>query len=219
MNQTAEKPSTRYDSVSVLLVIVGAAVVFTGLFTADRWNWFLDTVWVIVGLPIIVVSRQYLRLTPLIYWLMMVHALFLLGGGYYTYEKMPLGMWFQELFELERNHYDRIGHFLQGFVPAMIWREVYLRWSPVPKSGWLFFIIVCNCLAFSAFFELLEWWAAVLSGAEGGEFLGHQGDIWDAQWDMLLALIGALVALLTLSGLHDRQLATLQSTSASSASG
>ena len=199
------------DGVTVLIAAVAVTIALTGAFTADRWNWFFDVVWVIVGLPVIVVSRQYLRLTPLIYWLLVLHALFLLGGGYYTYEKMPLGIWAQEIFDFNRNHYDRVGHFLQGFVPALIWREVYLRWSPVPKSGWLFFIVVSNCLAFSALFELIEWWAAVIAGGGSGEFLGHQGDPWDAQWDMLLALVGALVGLLSLSRVHDRQLEMLRS--------
>ncbi|MFT5524747.1 MAG: putative membrane protein [Pirellulaceae bacterium] len=201
----------KIDNVNILLLLVGIILILSGIFTADRMNWFLDVVWVIVGLPIVSVSRKYLKLTPLLYWLMAVHSLFLIGGGYYTYEQMPLGLWAQEVFGLARNHYDRIGHLLQGFVPALIWREVYIRWSPVPKGGWLFFIITCNCLAFGATFELIEWWAAVLSGRSGGEFLGHQGDNWDAQWDMLLCLIGALLALVTLSRLHDRQLTSLES--------
>ena len=201
----------KLDSVNVLLALVGGVLILSGIFTADRMNWFLDVVWVIVGLPVIVASRKYLTLTPLLYWLMAVHSLFLIGGGFYTYEHMPLGLWAQDIFGFERNHYDRIGHLLQGFVPALIWREVYIRWSPVPRGGWLFFIIACTCLAFGATFELLEWWAAVLSGKSGAEFLGHQGDNWDAQWDMFLCLIGALLALSTLARTHDRQLEPLLS--------
>jgi putative membrane protein len=127
-------------------------------------------------------------------------------GGHYTYARVPLGFWLQDGFDLARNHYDRIGHLAQGFVPAILAREILVRLSPLKSGGWLFFLVCCVVLAVSAGYEFVEWWAALLYGAEADEFLATQGDVWDTQWDMLLALIGGLVSQLLLSGWHDRQL-------------
>jgi putative membrane protein len=129
-------------------------------------------------------------------------------GGHYTYARVPPGFWVQDLFGFARNHYDRLGHLAQGFIPAMIAREILLRRTPLTRGGWLFFIVCCICLAISACYEFIEWWAALIGGAGATEFLGTQGDVWDTQWDMLMALIGAITAQLLLARLHDRQLAS-----------
>ncbi|MEO8495765.1 MAG: DUF2238 domain-containing protein [Planctomycetota bacterium] len=199
--------SNYFDAEFRVLVSLLAAVAITSfVFTEDRVNWLLDAGWVAVGLPLISVSRRWFPLTPLLYRLLVFHALVLIAGGYWTYEKMPLGVWLQELLGTERNHFDRFGHFMQGFVPAIIFREVFLRCSPIPSGGWLIYFVLSSCLAFSALFELIEWWATLLNGGNADAFLGHQGDIWDAQWDMLWAVAGALAALTFLSWAHDRSL-------------
>ena len=130
-------------------------------------------------------------------------------GGHYTYARVPVGYWFQDLLDLSRNHYDRLGHFAQGFIPAILVREILLRRSPLKKGKWLFFLTVSVCLAFSALYEIIEWWTAVAGGEAADSFLGSQGDIWDTQWDMFLALVGAISSQIILSGLHDKQLEKL----------
>jgi putative membrane protein len=148
-------------------------------------------------------------LTDLLYLLIWLHAVILLVGGHYTYAEVPVFNWLRDSFELQRNYYDRVGHFAQGFVPAMIAREILLRTSPLQPGKWLFFIVTCICLAISAGYEFVEWWVAVGTGSAAEAFLGTQGDVWDTQWDMFLAFCGAVVAQLTLSRLHGRQLAKL----------
>ena len=148
-------------------------------------------------------------LTTLLYRLLFLHAVILIIGGYYTYARVPLGFWFADLFHLARNDYDRLGHLVQGFVPAILAREILIRRSPLAGSRWLPFVVVCICLAFSAFFELIEWWSALIMGAAADAYLATQGDVWDTQADMLCALIGAVAAVTLLSRLHDRQLAQL----------
>jgi len=142
----------------------------------------------------------------MLYLLILIHFTILSVGGIYTYAKVPLGFWMEDCFHFTRNHYDRIGHFAQGFIPAMLIREVLLRTSPLKPGKWLSFIIVCMCLAISAFYELIEWWTAASQGASAEAFLGTQGDVWDSQWDMFFALIGAITALLTLSKVHNKAL-------------
>jgi putative membrane protein len=127
-------------------------------------------------------------------------------GAHYTYAQVPVGFWVQNLFELSRNHYDRLGHLVQGFIPAILVREILLRKSPLVPGKWLFFLVSCVCLALSAFYELIEWWTALVGGIAAEAFLGTQGDVWDTQWDMFLALIGALLAQITLTPIHDREL-------------
>ena len=195
-----------------MLTILVVAVI-TWLAPPDRWNWFLDAGWVVAGLPLLWWTQSRFPLTPLLYRLLAFHALVLIAGGYWTYEKNPLGLWLQSLFQTERNHFDRFGHFMQGFVPAILARELFSRLSPVRSGGWLSYFAFLQCLAFSAFFELLEWLATVLSGEEGDAFLGHQGDIWDAQWDMLWAIIGCILSLTLFSRLHNRQMEKLQRSS------
>jgi putative membrane protein len=194
---------------SALLLVVMATAFYA---TADRVNWLLDACWVVAGVPLLLVTRKRFPLTPLLYRLLVIHALVLIAGGYWTYEEMPIGLWLKELFHTQRNEYDRFGHFVQGFVPAVIFREIFVRTSPVKGGGWLAYFVLTSCLAFSALFELIEWQAAVIAGTDGGDFLGHQGDIWDAQWDMTCAILGSITSLTLLSRLHDRQLAVFRDT-------
>ena len=189
-----------------LLAIALLALVVSGVNPHDRLTWFLEVFPVLIGISALAVSYRRFPLTTLLYRLLLIHALILIVGGHYTYARVPAGFWFQDLFDLGRNHYDRLGHFMQGFVPAILVREVLLRTSPLAAGKWLFFLVVCVCLAFSAFYEMIEWWAAVLGGDSAMEFLGTQGDVWDTQWDMCLALVGAITALLLLRRRHDFEL-------------
>jgi putative membrane protein len=191
----------------LLLAVVILVLVVSGIEPADRMTWILEVLPVMAGLPVILATYRRFPLTPLAYWLLAGHALILMLGGHYTYAKVPVGFWLQDLFDLSRNHYDRIGHIAQGFVPAIVAREVLIRLSPLSPGGWLNFIVICICLAISAFYEMIEWWVAVAAGIAAEAFLATQGDIWDTQWDMFLALCGAITALLMLGRLHDRQLA------------
>lgn len=193
----------------VLLVATVVVLVVSGIDPYDRVTWLLEVFPVLVGVPLLVVTYRRFPLTSLLYGLIFVHALILIVGGHYTYARVPVGFWFQDLFDLSRNHYDRLGHLAQGFVPAILVREILLRTSPLRPGKWLFFLVVCVCLAFSASYELIEWWTALIGGGSADDFLGSQGDVWDAQWDMFLALIGAIASLLLLSGWHDRALARL----------
>jgi putative membrane protein len=168
---------------------------------------------VLIALPILVATHRRYPLTGVLYFLVCAHALVLIYGGAYTYARVPLGFWLQEALGFERNPYDRIGHFMQGFVPAMLAREILVRGRFVIGRGLLAFVCVCIALAFSAFYELIEWWAALLLGQGADEFLGTQGDPWDTQADMFLALLGASTALFLLSRLHDRQIGRLRSAS------
>jgi putative membrane protein len=174
---------------------------------ADALTWVLEAFPVLVGAALLVATHRRFPLTPLVQRLLFLHACILLLGAHYTYAKVPLGFWAQEAFGFARNHYDRVGHLAQGFVPAILAREVLVRASPVRGGRWLFFLVCCICLAASAVYELVEWWAALLGGESAEAFLGTQGDPWDTQADMLLALVGAASAQLLLGRAHDRQLA------------
>jgi putative membrane protein len=193
----------------VFLVGVLAVLVWSGVAPHDRFTWVLEVAPVLIGLPILLATARQFPLTPLLYTLLAAHACILMVGGKYTYAEVPLGFWVGEAFGLARNHYDRLGHFAQGFVPAILAREILVRKSPLRGSWWLPWVVVAICLAFSAVYELVEWWTAVATGDSATAFLGTQGDVWDTQWDMFLALVGAVTALLTLSRVHDRQLAAL----------
>jgi putative membrane protein len=189
-----------------LLATVLVVLVWSGIAPHDRFTWFLEVAPVLIGVPILILLWPSLRFTRLVYTLLCIHAIILMVGGKYTYAMVPFGFWLQDVFDFSRNHYDRIGHFAQGFIPAILAREVFIRRSPLGGSRWLPFVVICFCLAFSAFYELIEFWTALASGEAAESFLGTQGDVWDTQWDMQLALIGAMVALLTLSGIHDGEL-------------
>jgi putative membrane protein len=161
---------------------------------------------VLIAAPLMIATRGRLPLTTLVYVLITVHGLILVYGGTYTYARTPFGFWLQDVLGFMRNPYDRVGHLAQGFVPAMVARELLLRVFGISARKILFFLVVCICLAISTFYELIEWWTALLIGAEADEFLATQGDVWDTQWDMFLALIGAIAAQLLLARWHDRQL-------------
>ncbi len=194
----------------VLLALVAAALVVSRIGPYDPVTWFLEILPILIIAPVLVATHRKFPLTPLLYRLLFVHALILILGGHYTYARVPVGYWFQDLLDLSRNHYDRLGHFAQGFVPAILVREVLLRRSPLVRGKWLFFLTVSVCLAFSAFYEFTEWWAAVAGGEGAENFLGTQGDVWDTQWDMFLAFVGAITSQVILSRVHDRQLGELR---------
>lgn len=193
----------------VLLVLSLLAVIVSGIAPSDRLTWVLEVLPIFIFFPIFVFSFQRFPLTPLAYRLIFVHALILILGAHYTYEQVPFGAWAAEAFDLARNHYDRLGHFAQGFVPAVLAREVLLRRSPLGHGKWLFFLVTTVCLASSAAFELCEWAAALSLGADADAYLATQGDPWDTQWDMFLALVGALSSQLLLAKAHNRQLTLL----------
>ncbi|HEX3732445.1 MAG TPA: DUF2238 domain-containing protein [Mycobacteriales bacterium] len=162
-----------------------------------------------IGVPVVLLTWRRFPLTTLLCCLLALHAVVLTFDGHYTYAWVPIGNWIQDALNLSRNPYDRIGHLFQGFVPAVLVREILVRRSPLRPSRWLAPLTVCACLAFSAFFELLEWWGSVLGGSAADDFLAIQGDRWDTQWDMFCALIGAIVSVVVVSRWHDRQLARL----------
>lgn len=189
-----------------LLCLVLLVLVWSGHAPKDRFTWFLEVLPVLLALPLLFATRRSFPFTRLAYGLMAMHAVVLMIGGHYTYAEMPVFEWLQVELGWARNHYDRLGHVAQGFVPAIIAREILLRTSPLRPGKWLVFLVLCVTLAISAFYELVEWWVAVASGDEAVAFLATQGDVWDTQWDMLLALLGAMAALLLLSGVHTRQL-------------
>lgn len=175
---------------------------------AGRTSWCLEVGPGLLEIAVLLAVYRRLPLSHLIYVAIFLHVLILVYGGYYTYALTPLGNWAKDTFHLARNHYDRIGHFALGVVPSLLAREVLLRCTPLKRGGWLFFLVCSVVLAFAAFWELLEWWTAVLAAPDVGvAFLGSQGDVWDAQWDMLLALVGALVTLPLLASAHDRSMA------------
>lgn len=194
----------------LLLLATGVAVlVWSGIRPKDYPTWVLEVAPAIVGGIVLLATYRRFRLTDLAYVLIWIHAVVLMVGGHWTYAENPLFEWISQWLGLGRNHYDRLGHVVQGFVPAIIVREVLLRTSPLRRGKWLSFVVVCICLAIAAFYELIEWWVAVVSGDAAVAFLATQGDKWDAQWDMFLCLCGAVAALLILRSLHDRQLAQL----------
>lgn len=192
-----------------LILILTTVFVWSAIQPTDDLTWFLEVAPVLIALPILYYTYQQFPLTPLLYVLILGHAIILMIGGHYTYAEVPAFSWLRDTFELSRNYYDRVGHFAQGFIPAMIAREILLRKNVVKKGPWLFFIVCSIALSISAFYELIEWWVAVASGTAAEAFLGTQGDVWDTQWDMFIALIGAIVAQLLLAKLHDQQLQTL----------
>ncbi|WP_234335766.1 DUF2238 domain-containing protein [Streptomyces sp. NRRL S-1022] len=189
--------------------VVAAGLVLSAWGARDRTTWFLETVWALAGLPLVVLAWRRFPLTGLLCGLLTVHALVLAVGGHYTYAEVPAGDWVRDTLGLDRNPYDRFGHLMQGFVPAVLVRELLSRTSPLRGSRWLAPLTVCACLAFSACFELLEWLAAEIGGHGADAFLATQGDVWDTQWDMCCALIGAVLSVLLLGRLHDRQLRAL----------
>ena len=197
------------------LLIAGSLLVLAGLVCSgwqpyDRLTWLMEVLPVIVVMPILWLTAKRFPLTPLLYILVFLHCAVLMLGGAYTYARVPLGFELRELFGLERNPYDKIGHFFQGLVPALAARELYLRHAVVNGRGWLAFLVLCTVLAISAVYELIEWAAALIMGQGADEFLGTQGDVWDTQSDMFLAMSGAVAAITLLSRLQDKQISRLR---------
>lgn len=193
-----------------LLAIVVVALIASGIAPTDRLTWLMEVAPVLIALPLMIITRRSYPLTLLLTVLIAIHALVLIGGGTYTYAHVPFGFWLQDILGTLRNPYDKIGHFMQGFVPAMVAREILLRGDFVRGRRMTAFLCVCVAMAISACYELIEWAAAVALGQGADEFLGTQGDVWDTQSDMFMALIGASTALLLLARWHDRQLAALR---------
>ena len=191
-------------------IIYLAALIWSALSPKDFYTWFLEVLPALIGAGVLAATRRRFPLTPIVYGLILVHCLILMQGGHYTYAEEPFFNGLKEVFGWPRNNYDKLGHFAQGFIPAMVTREILLRKEVVSGRGWLSFLVICVCLAISAFYELLEWWVAVLSGTAADAFLATQGYIWDTQSDMGLALLGAILALLVLTKTHDRQLVELR---------
>jgi putative membrane protein len=194
---------------AIVLAVFCIVLAWSAVRPHDYFTWFLEVFPALIGLIIVLTVRNRFPLTPLLLTLLCLHAIILMIGGHYTYAEVPLGFWIQHAFGFARNNYDRIGHFAQGFVPAIAAREVLIRLNVVRRRGWLFFIVVSICLAISAAYELLEWTVAISTGNKSDAFLGTQGDVWDTQKDMFTAFIGAIVAQLVLSRWHDRQIEAL----------
>ena len=191
------------------LFIFLAVLIWSGINPKDTFTWLLEVLPALIALVLLIITRKSFRLTPLVYLLILVHSIILMIGGHYTYAEVPLFDTLGEYLGSTRNNYDKLGHFAQGFIPAMVAREILIRKRIVSGRGWLNFVIICICLAISAFYELIEWWVALLSDEAADSFLGTQGYVWDTQSDMAFALIGAITALALLARVHDRQLANL----------
>ena len=202
---------THHNRLHWLLLAIGVAVLaWSGYKPHDYFTWILEVLPAIIAGVVLVALYPRFRFTDLVYVLILIHAIILMIGGHYTYAEMPLFSWLRDTFGLARNYYDRVGHIAQGFVPAMIVREILVRNHVVNGRRWLFVLVCCVALAISACYEFFEWWVAVGSGTAADAFLATQGDVWDTQWDMFLALCGAVAAQLLLAGWHDRQLAALR---------
>ncbi|WP_417787034.1 DUF2238 domain-containing protein [Stutzerimonas xanthomarina] len=192
---------------ATLSLVVMLALLASGIAPYDRATWLLEVAPVLIAIPVLLLSYRHFPLTRLLYAVIAIHALILILGGTYTYARVPPGFWVQEWFDLSRNPYDKLGHFIQGVTPALLAREVLLRRHMVVPGKMLGFLALCIALAFSAFYELIEWWVALIAGQDAEDFLGTQGDPWDTQSDMLMALLGALLSVTGLAGLQDRQIA------------
>jgi len=188
------------------VMVYFAALIWSGIHPKDTFTWLLEVLPAMAAFVLLAATRRRFPFTSLAYFLILIHCLILMVGGHYTYAEVPLFDSLRDYFGGQRNNYDKLGHFAQGFVPAIVAREILIRNAVVASKRWLFFIVVCICLAISALYELVEWWVALASGAASEAFLGTQGDIWDTQSDMAFALIGAILALALLGRMHDRQL-------------
>jgi putative membrane protein len=200
----------RRNALILSTLVLLALLAWSGWHPYDRPTWFLEVTPILVALPVLWATWQRFPLTTLLYGCIFLHAIVLMVGGAYTYARVPLGFALQDWMHLERNPYDRIGHFFQGFVPALAAREILLRGKFINGKGMLAFLVICVVMTVSVTYEFIEWATALLFGQGAEEFLGTQGDPWDTQWDMFMALIGAVTALLLLSRYHDRQIARLK---------
>ena len=195
-----------------LLVMVVVVILWSAWRPHDRFTWWLEVTPGLVGIAILLGTYRRFQFTTLCYTLIALHICVLCVGGHYTYARVPLFDWLRPLFAWQRNNYDRLGHFMQGFVPAIIAREVIIRFGVLARKNWLPFLVLSICLAISALYELIEWWTALLSGAAADDFLGSQGDVWDTQSDMCVALIGAAAAIVLFSAIHNRAIRKLDPT-------
>jgi len=194
--------------IAIFLIVL----TWSGIHPRDYFTWIMEVAPAVIAFIILLATRKRFPLTGLAYTLILIHSIILIVGGHYTYAEVPLFDWLRDALHQTRNNYDKVGHFAQGFIPAVIAREILVRNEVVLRRGWLAFITVSICLAVSAFYEFIEWWAAVLTGDAAEAFLGTQGYQWDTQSDMLFAFIGAIAAIVLLSRLHDRQLDALRRT-------
>ena len=202
--------TSRTQFLAILCVTLFLVFVWSAIRPHDVFTWFLEVFPIFIALPILFFTYKKFPLSNLIYGLILIHAIILMVGGHYTYAEVPLFNWLRDTFDLGRNYYDRVGHFAQGFVPAMVAREILLRKNIVKGDKWLFFIVCAICLAISACYEFIEWWVALASGQGAEAFLGTQGDVWDTQWDMFLALIGSIVAQIFCKNWHIRSMRALE---------
>ncbi len=191
---------------AIWLAVLFGVLIWSGIQPKDQVTWLLEVLPVLVAVPLLYATRERFPLTTLAYTLILVHAVILMVGGHYTYAEVPIGDWFREAFDGTRNNYDKLGHLAQGFIPAIVAREVVLRLGVFSSRAWMNFFVVSLCLAISALYELVEWWVALLSDEAAEAFLGTQGYVWDTQSDMALALLGAIAAIVLLGSFHDRQL-------------
>jgi putative membrane protein len=184
-------------------------LVWSGINPKDQFTWFLEVIPALIGLVLLAMTYKRFQLTPMLYGFILLHCWILMVGGHYTYAEVPAFDWLRDAFDMERNNYDKVGHFAQGFIPALLAREILIRREVVKSIAWMNVFIVSICLAFSALYELIEWWVAVATGEGAEAFLGTQGYIWDTQSDMALALLGAICSIVLLARWHDRQLSRL----------
>ena len=206
----------RKITLAALLIVVMLLLAITAISPYDRATWLMEVTPVLIVAPVLVLTYRRFPLTTLLYVLIALHAVVLICGGAYTYARVPLGFRLQEIFSLSRNPYDRIGHFMQGFVPALAAREVLIRGGYLTSRRMTAFLCLCVAMAISAWYELIEWGTAVVLGQAADDFLGTQGDPWDTQWDMFICFIGAVTSLLALPGIHDRQIAKIEQLSGAS---
>jgi putative membrane protein len=200
---------TRNRQLLILFVIFIAVLIWSGIHPKDQFTWMLEVAPAVLGLIILRITYKRFQFCMLSYVLILIHSTILMIGGHWTYAEVPLFDWIRDWLGTSRNSYDGVGHFAQGFIPAILIREILLRCTPLKRGGWLFTIVVSMCLAFSAFYEFVEWWVALATGEAADAFLGAQGDPWDTQKDMLLCFIGSIISLLTLSKVHDQSMAKL----------
>ncbi len=193
----------------VWMLVFSTVLLWSAIDPKDQFTWFLEVLPALIAVPILFLTRQRFPLTPLAYQLILIHCVILMVGGHYTYAEVPLFDWLAELTGSERNNYDKLGHFAQGFVPTLLAREIFIRLEVVKSGAWCNFLAICFSLAFSAFYELIEWWVALFTGENAEAFLGTQGYIWDTQSDMGMALVGAIVCLVTIVRIHNKQLKAL----------
>lgn len=205
------QPSTLSPAMTISWLLVFSCVfIWSAIDPHDYPTWVLEVAPAIIAFFVLAATARRFSLTPLLYLLILVHCVILIVGGHYTYAEVPAFDWIRDFFGQQRNNYDKLGHFAQGFIPAMVAREILIRKQVINGRGWLNFLVLCFCLAVSAFYELIEWWVALTSEQGAEAFLGTQGYVWDTQSDMMFALIGASTALLLLGSLHDRQLSKLK---------